>query len=182
MEEWRTIPGFPHYEASSEGRVRNVRTGCILRPGTKPAGYQHVSLSDNGRMRAINVHSLVLSAFIGPRPDGSECRHLNSEPSDNRLANLAWGTKRENTDDRMARPNRLTANNSHPLTEWRLHQNTPLTQADVARGVGVTKGRISQIETGCKPCPMELAAELSAFTGGAVPMSALTKVPAGARL
>ncbi len=47
------------------------------------------------------VHRLVLLAFKGPRPDGQYCRHLNGVPTDNRLANLAWGTKSENTFDKV---------------------------------------------------------------------------------
>lgn len=45
------------------------------------------------------VHQLVLLAFIGPPPIGQEVRHLNGVASDNRLENLAYGTKKENVDD-----------------------------------------------------------------------------------
>ena len=37
-----------------------------------------------------------MEAFVGPRPEGNEVLHLNGNPSDNRLENLKYGTRREN--------------------------------------------------------------------------------------
>lgn len=31
MKEWKTIPEYPMYEASSEGEIRNRKTGRILK-------------------------------------------------------------------------------------------------------------------------------------------------------
>ena len=45
------------------------------------------------------VHRLVLEAFVGPCPEGQECRHLNGDPGDNRLENLVWGSPLENSLD-----------------------------------------------------------------------------------
>jgi hypothetical protein len=39
---------------------------------------------------------LVLETFVGPCPEGMQCAHLNGDPSDNRLVNLAWVTPTEN--------------------------------------------------------------------------------------
>jgi len=38
-------------------------------------------------------------AFVGPRPEGQQARHLNGIRNDNRLANLCWGTVEENRAD-----------------------------------------------------------------------------------
>src|SRR5690606_21466536 len=46
------------------------------------------------------VHRLVLMAFVGPPREGEECRHLNGIPHDNRPINLAWGSARENWNDK----------------------------------------------------------------------------------
>jgi len=59
--------------------------------------------SDGGKITARLLHHLVLEAFIGMRPQGCETRHLDSDKSNNALSNLAWGTARENMEDRRAR-------------------------------------------------------------------------------
>lgn len=101
-EEWRPIPGFDgRYEVSDQGRVRSLIRGRILSP--KPerhSGYMCIELRPQPRLaKTLRVHRLVLEAFVGPRPDGMLARHLNGNPTDNRLANLAWGTPLENAAD-----------------------------------------------------------------------------------
>lgn len=110
-ETWLPVPGAEGYEVSDFGRVRGIdrtvhyRDGRtfnyqakVLRPGINAISrYHQVALK--GRSR--NVHSLVLEAFIGPAPEGMECRHLNGVPGDNRLVNLRWGTSSENNFDQV---------------------------------------------------------------------------------
>src|SRR5258708_5323391 len=45
------------------------------------------------------VHYIVLRAFRGERPEGMVCRHLNDVKTDNRLENLAYGTRAQNYRD-----------------------------------------------------------------------------------
>lgn len=52
-----------------------------------------------GRKKHFTAHTLVATAFLGLRPERMECRHLNGDPADNRLANLAWGTSSQNGHD-----------------------------------------------------------------------------------
>ena len=56
-----------------------------------------MSVDLGGKSRC--VHELVLITFVGPRPKGLVSRHLNGVPSDNRLANLEWATRRRNHQD-----------------------------------------------------------------------------------
>lgn len=44
---------------------------------------------------------LVGEAFLGPRPDGLETRHLDGNPANNSARNLRYGTKSENAQDRV---------------------------------------------------------------------------------
>lgn len=64
------------------------------------AMYGTVSLSKKGIEKDCYVHRLVLEAFVGPCPEGMECRHLNGKQRDNRLENLSWGTPERNNQDK----------------------------------------------------------------------------------
>lgn len=111
-EQWAAIPGYEgRYEVSNLGSVRSLPhrgqvmtqygfettravKGRVLKPvrATK-TGHVQVCLSGG---KFYRVHVLVLLAFVGPRPSGCETLHLNHDASDNRLANLRYGTHSEN--------------------------------------------------------------------------------------
>lgn len=95
-EVWRSIPGYDEYEASSEGRVRNVTTGRVLRPGDNGHGYRIVGVGRGAARRMRYVHRLVAAAFIGLCPDGCEVDHLNSCRAANQPTNLEYVTHHEN--------------------------------------------------------------------------------------
>lgn len=108
-ERWAPIPDYEdRYEASDLGRIRSLvcKTGPrpaprLVRGGRHTWGYRTVSLHGRGRRQVTClVHRLVLSAFVGPCPENMEARHLNNDRADNRLANLAWGTRVENARDK----------------------------------------------------------------------------------
>lgn len=106
-EEWRDVVGQEGlYQVSDQGRVRSISRqyidasgakrnlkGRILKPKCKADGHTQVDLL--GGM--VHIHKLVLLAFVGPYPDGKMCLHLNHLPDDNRLSNLRYGTRRENS-------------------------------------------------------------------------------------
>jgi hypothetical protein len=105
-EEWRPVEGFTGYDVSSLGRVRSWRRqGAaktfrdiprIMSAAPDPDGYPSVWLYGSGPRVYRRVHILVALAFIGLRPTGQECRHLNCDHTDPRAINLAWGTASEN--------------------------------------------------------------------------------------
>ena len=107
------ISGFPGYRVDAEGAVlsewegkkggQSHRTGNWrrLNPGVDKLGYHRVVLYRDGKPFTRYVHRLVLEAFVGPCSDGKQCRHLDSDPRNNRLDNLCWGTPAENQADRF---------------------------------------------------------------------------------
>lgn len=108
-EIWRPVVGYPGYLVSDRGRVRSIDRydgrgwrikGRLLRLRVGSKGYLTASLWRSGRGRNRPAHRLVLEAFVGPCPTEMETRHLNGVPSDNRLVNLAWGTRRANAMDK----------------------------------------------------------------------------------
>jgi hypothetical protein len=116
--EYREIIRFPGYRFGDDGTVwsRWIRKSLGQGKGSQSIlgtewrqlrpilthnrqGYWHQLV--NLRRRHCKIHSLILEAFIGPRPPGLECRHLDGNSMNNRLDNLCWGTQRENMADRV---------------------------------------------------------------------------------
>lgn len=125
-EIWKPAPGCVGVEVSTLGRARN-RWGRILRGSVEENGYHRVKVRVGGVGEYQNkyAHRLVLEAFVGPCPPGMETRHLNGDPGDNRLVNLAWGTSSENSQDillhgRNASASRTHCPRRHPLVDGNL--------------------------------------------------------------
>ena len=171
-EEWRTIPDQIYYEVSDQGGVRSWRAQTrkvganpraesphplVLRNSQRDGrGYQTVSLPDaTGRYVTKTVHSLVLAAFVGPRPDGLEIAHLNGDPSDNRLANLKYVTHQENESHKLAHGTRATGEdvNGARLLGWQVAEirylaTQGVTQAKIAALFDLHSSHVSNIITG----------------------------------
>jgi hypothetical protein len=87
------------------GRVRAQRRqgsdGDLLVQTPSTGDYLAVRLRDRARRTpSREVHRLVAETFLGPLPDGMHTRHLNGNRYDNRVSNLAYGTPRDNADDK----------------------------------------------------------------------------------
>ena len=107
-ERWLPIEGWEGYEVSDRGRVRTWRKWCrfggmmdqprVMKLRKTKLGYYMVMLTNKPRRKNAGVHRLVLDAFVGPCP-GKVCRHLDGNPSNNHISNLAWGTPKQNSED-----------------------------------------------------------------------------------
>ena len=98
-ETWAKINGWPNYEVSTYGNVRNVKTGRILKPVETSHGYLQVELFNNGKSKQIKIHVLVAKAFLpdtGRNPDGTimvghhQVNHKDECKTNNNLLNLEW--------------------------------------------------------------------------------------------
>jgi hypothetical protein len=153
-EDWLPMVGFPNYFVSSFGNVRSIRGP--LKPMRIPNGYLTVAPCKNGKNCRRYVHHLVLEAFVGPRPSGTECRHLNGNRQDNKKSNLAWGTRRQNSADKVLHgtANSGTRNGGAKLTEkqvWEileLNSQKKMNQQMIAKMYGVSTGAVLRIVTG----------------------------------
>ena len=64
VEQWKDIPGYPGYEASTLSRIRNARLGNRLVVGTVTRkGFRQVSLRGSRSRKTAFVHRLVFAAF-----------------------------------------------------------------------------------------------------------------------
>lgn len=98
MELWREIEGFNgRYQISSWGRVRNVRTGCILKPYKNERGYLKVYLNKgNGKKAKPRINRLVAQAFIPNPYNLPQVNHKDGNKENNSYTNLEWVTNQQN--------------------------------------------------------------------------------------
>lgn len=113
-ERWLPVPDFEGlYDVSDRGRVRSARSGRIRRTHFSRKGREHLDLHRAGQRHDVQVHSLVLLAFVGPRPDGMEGCHNDGDPTHNALENLRWDTRRENNIDSIRHGTHPWASRTH---------------------------------------------------------------------
>ena len=63
-EEWRSVPGFPQYEISSLGRVKNAVRGRLLKVSIDDKGYSIVSLYRSNVKRKFQISRLLLTSLF----------------------------------------------------------------------------------------------------------------------
>lgn len=128
-------PGFHYYAVGDDGSVwcslsrngkgRNGLKWRRLKPRALEHGHLSVGLRRAGECVRWLVHRLVLTAFVGPCPEGMEACHFpDRNPSNNRLGNLRWDTHSGNMADTIVHG---TSNRGekHPLarlTESQVHE------------------------------------------------------------
>lgn len=98
IETWRELSQLEgRYSVSDQGRIRNNRTGIVLKPYCSNRGYHVVTIKFKGPRKTYTLHRLILSAFL-PNEDHDilQINHKNWNKLDNRLVNLEWVTSREN--------------------------------------------------------------------------------------
>ncbi len=103
---YAVLKEFPMYAFGDDGSAWSRWSGewAEIRPFPQTDDHLGVNLAaawaPNVKRRWY-VHDAVLTAFVGPRPfAAAEGCHKNSDKCDNRLANLYWGSKSDNNNDR----------------------------------------------------------------------------------
>lgn len=144
---WKTIPNYPAYEVSDTGLVRRE---LRLKKQRIKRGYALVHLYHDGVSIWIGVHRVLLVAFRGAAPeDRPESRHLNGNALDNRLDNLVWGTRQENSDDKLLHGTQVRGEQSGraKLTAADVSYVLSSTEstAELAEKLGVARGTIQRI-------------------------------------
>lgn len=95
------------YNVTGEGKVISLTSNWRgygereLKQTLHPDGYMRVRLHENGKRKSHKVHTLMAEKYLGPKPiTANEVRHLDGNRLNNHYKNLAWGTQKENAQDR----------------------------------------------------------------------------------
>jgi len=150
-------PVYRDYGVTPDGHV--YRVSPTLNHRTVP--YRIGSIQSDGYVKIVLIHGaariqtyahvLVAETLLGPRPSPDhECAHGNGVRSDNRVSNLRWATKAENTADRWGHGT---------MCEGEKHKNVKLTEAAVlairssrtpgaklAREFGISEGHVNRVK------------------------------------
>lgn len=169
-ERWMWVVGYKgRYRVSTLGRVESVtrtvragwgslrrQDGRVLRSAIASHGYPMVVLRDGTEGKAHTVHTIVLTAFVGPCPSGMLCRHLDGNKTNNVLSNLVWGTHEENYQDAV-RHGRVVRHSGEKspnckLTDAeiveirRLVASKEMTKRAIAKKYGIHRVYVRQLE------------------------------------
>lgn len=102
-EAWKDISNYEGlYQVSDKGRVRSFRGVEIRILKThirKRDGYEYVGLRDGTERKTVKVHRLVAAAFLRAPSNkkNKDPHHKNGNRADNRMKNLKWLSKSENS-------------------------------------------------------------------------------------
>ena len=156
---WNPVPGYKGYFASADGQIMSTKRGSpfVMKQMTAKDGHLYVFMYDeNRKMKKVWVHRAVLSAFCGYEAKMLECRHLDDNPYNNSIENLAWGDRLQNVDDKR-RNGRLPVgerSGTHKLTEQQVIEIRGLygkeSLRSIARRYGVSHTCIRRAALGIK--------------------------------
>ncbi len=96
-EQWASIDGYRNYQVSWWGRVRNTKTGRILKANLSSNTYLTLALSKNGVRKSFSVHVLVAHEWV-ENPESKRCvDHIDGDRTNNNYENLRFATHSENS-------------------------------------------------------------------------------------
>ena len=96
QEFWLPIEGWPRYEVSNYGDVRNKETGAIMQGSITWRGYSRVELKNKGKGKKFVRHRLVMKAFSANPNNYPEVNHINGVKGINIATNLEWCSNKQN--------------------------------------------------------------------------------------
>ena len=101
---WKGISNCSNYEASTNGQIRNRRTGHILQPEYRSNASIVRIVRDDGTRQCTSMSRVILSTFK-PHPNANElvAGHKDGNSNNNSLSNLDWCTHTQILKDTIQR-------------------------------------------------------------------------------
>lgn len=163
--KWEKSPIFSNeYLISDCGDVYSLVSKKKLKPGMDKSGYYYYVLCVKGNRKTMKAHRLVALAFIPNMNNKPTVNHKNGVRTDNRVENLEWATRKEQSNDPITRPHLLAALAKRNYQEMGAKRNfgrkpVVVTKADgtqtrypsllvASKGLNVNYGHLSEILNG----------------------------------
>lgn len=147
METWNNIEGYEGlYQVSSWGRVKNSRSGRVLKAGKNNDGYLRVNLCKHGNVKQYYIHRLVAKTFIPNPQNKPQVNHIDEDKENNRVENLEWCTVRANLNHGTYN-SRMSKTKSKPIIciETGIEYSSG---KECARQMGLNRGNIASVLKG----------------------------------
>lgn len=115
------IPGLDGYLIDDNGTVWSNKAGQgnrwkephIIKAWTDKKGYMHVTLRPDSGKKRFSVHVLMMISFVGERPANATISHLDGNPSNNHISNLAYMSHSDNVNQRWEHNTMIYGKKSH---------------------------------------------------------------------
>jgi len=148
-EEWKIIEGYDNYMVSNLGRVKNIKTGLLLKPNTNKDGYLYVTIFSNKKPKSFTIHRLVAVAFIPNPYNLPQVNHKDEDKTNNCVDNLEWCDSKYNinygTSLKRRAESQKNDHRSKPVEmfslEW-VKEGEFISINEASRQTGIDKGNI----------------------------------------
>lgn len=143
---------YTRYAKGGRGKLSNEWRPLVF--SQEKNGRKAVNLKENstGVFKRFRVYRLVLTAYVGPCPDGMVACHNDGNVANNNLENLRWDTQKNNLKDTILHGTKLNGTKCHSskLTNEKIlnifeNRDSGMTQESIASKYGVSQSSIRDI-------------------------------------
>jgi hypothetical protein len=88
--EWKTNPDYPIYLFSSNGDIKNTKTGKLV-PGSSTNGYRVNNLINKNNIKNnVMTHRIIATIFVDNPQNFNFIKHIDNNKLNNNSSNLQW--------------------------------------------------------------------------------------------
>lgn len=95
-EIWKVMKEHNGYEVSNYGKIKNIKTGRILKTTINYKGYERFIIYIDKKPKCFYIHRVVANNFLDNPNNYKEINHINENKLDNRVCNLEYCTSKYN--------------------------------------------------------------------------------------